>query len=84
MSSFCSRTVAEMEDINVVTSPPLDSPMNTTKFFNTSQVDGFTTPSPASKQEFKNEARLFSPQCEVIFTRTHGARARHLEKKELL
>jgi len=25
-----------------------------------------------------------SPQCEVIFTWTHGARARHLEKKELL
>jgi len=47
VSSFCSGTVAEMEDINVVTSPPSDSPMNTTKFFNTSQVDGFTTPSPS-------------------------------------
>jgi len=33
VSSFCSGTVAEMEDINVVTSPLSDSPMNTTKFF---------------------------------------------------
>jgi hypothetical protein len=48
VSSFCSRSVAVQEDINVAPSPAPISPMNTTTFLHMSQSHGLASSSSAT------------------------------------